>query len=85
MRETYWTYFPDPSIVQPATWNGGSIPIFTNHSAMIGGRNDSHIQPVSYGNNTYEGFSKDVPICLSAKDKTLRCPRKIRPPMVALR
>ncbi|KAK1335275.1 hypothetical protein QTO34_004860 [Cnephaeus nilssonii] len=34
--ETYWTYVPDPPVVNPATWTGESVPVFTNNTNVVG-------------------------------------------------
>ncbi|KAK1337780.1 hypothetical protein QTO34_002414 [Cnephaeus nilssonii] len=34
--ETYWTYVPDPPVINPATWTRQSVPVFTNNTNMVG-------------------------------------------------
>ncbi|KAK1346833.1 hypothetical protein QTO34_000693 [Cnephaeus nilssonii] len=35
--ETYWIYVPDPPVVNPATWTGEPVPVFSNNTHMVGG------------------------------------------------
>ncbi|KAK1346582.1 hypothetical protein QTO34_000439 [Cnephaeus nilssonii] len=65
--ETYWTYVPDPPVVNPATWTRESVPVFTNNAKIVGGSSDKHITPSSHSDYTYNNFSGELPICIFKK------------------
>jgi hypothetical protein len=65
--ETYWAYFPDSSILHPASRNDTGIKLSANDTALLGGSDSSHI-PYQWPSFNYSARSFSPPLCLSWND-----------------
>lgn len=43
--QSFWTFFPNPPTLHPATWDGPSVPVFVNNTWVLDGHPNGHLTP----------------------------------------
>lgn len=70
---SYWAYLPNPPVLQPVTWQHGEVIVYTNDTWLLGGHSNRHIKPAQATNYSYQGGSKDPPMCFALNSGSNGC------------
>ena len=60
--DVFWTYVPDPPLLQPVGREMSFVPVYVNDTILLGGFSDKHISPQST-KISYSGSSSQLPMC----------------------
>lgn len=67
--QSFWTFFPNPPTLHPATWDSPSVPIFVNNTWVLDGHPNGHLTPQWISFN-YTRVAIGAPLCTGPQNIT---------------